>query len=435
MKYTVKQSKALSEFNNPDKIYYLCDGGSRSGKSWLVCKYIITKALKYPGTRHLICRQSKTSCINTVWKQTLLGILANYDKRLWVEDKSNRIINFVNGSSIWAGGFDNKLHEDAVLGSEYATVFVNEALDMNYPTFSKLRTRLNWKNVSLKFFLDCNPKAPSHWVSKFFIKQIDPEDNKKLAPSIASKIHRIRFHPLDNQENLSAEYLEQLKNLRGLAKSRFWLGEWAEDIEGLVYHAFERKVNIVDEPIEPIIGAETFTAWDFGASDNTAIIIGQILPVPKSIEYIEGYRINILGEYTNRNKSYDHYATWLQRSPWWGMGPRHYGDPAGTASDAKLESWIYLLGKYGISIEYTTRYKTIEERADAGNAIMPYIRICEKQCPRFVEALENWKYPLGDDGKKKPGSKPEHNEFSHFGTAFYYMACCRFGGKGGGYIV
>ena len=435
MKYTERQEKALNEFNRTDKIYYLCDGGSRSGKSWLICKYMIVRALRYPGTRQLICRQSKTSCINTVWKQTLLELLNQYDGILWTEDKSNRIINFCNGSSIWAGGFDNKLHEDAVLGSEYCTVFVNEALDMNYPTFSKLRTRLNWLGIKLKFFLDCNPKAPSHWMSKFFIRNIDPEDDSKLDADISENIQRLRFHPMDNVDNLSPEYLTQLKNLKGLAKERFWSGEWAEDIEGLVFHAFERKVNIVDEPIEPVYGAETFTAWDFGTSDPTAIIVGQILTVPKSAENPVGYIINILDEYTNRNQSVDHYATWMQRNPYFGYPRRDYGDPAGTARDAKLESWVYLLSKYGIQIEYTNRYKTIEERADAGNAIIPYLKVCEKQAPKFVEALENWKYPLGDDGKKKTGTKPNHDEFSHFGTAFYYMACKRFGQKGGRVIV
>ena len=435
MKYTIKQSQALTEFNAKDIIYYLCDGGSRSGKTYLICKYLIVKALKYDNTRHLICRLSKTSCINTVWKQTLLEILSGYDRRLYEEDKSNRIINFYNGSSIWSGGFDNKLHEDAVLGSEYASIFVNEGLDLTYPIFSKLRTRLNCKDITLKFFLDCNPKAPSHWVNKFFIKHIDPQDDEKLPLSVSDRIKRIRFHPTDNEVNLSPEYVEQLKNLKGLSKSRFWDGEWAEDIEGLVYHAFERKVNVVEEELKPIQGAETFTAWDFGASDPTAIIVGQIVPVPKSLEFINGYRINILDEYTNRNQSVEHYATWIQRSKWMGYNRRDYGDPAGTARDSKLESWIYCLGRYGINIEYTTRYNTIEERADCGNSVMPFVRVNEKQCPKFVEALENWKYPMGQDGKKLTGSKPEHNEFSHFGTAFYYMACTRFGKKGGQLIV
>ena len=48
------------------------------------------------------------------------------------------------------------------------------------------------------------------------------------------------------------------------------------------------------------------------------------------------------------------------------------------------------------------------------------------QCPKTVEMLENWAYPLDKDGRVKEGEKPEHNEFSHLGTALYYGISARF---------
>lgn len=430
MLYTDKQKIALKRLNEKTKIYYLLEGGSRSGKTYLVCRYLVMRACRYANTRHLICRQSKTSCVATVWRQTLMEVLKDF-KGVWSEDKSNRIINFVNGSSIWAGGFENKLHEDAVLGSEFATIFINEAIDSGYSVFNKLRTRLNWKTISLKLIADCNPKAPSHWVSKFFHKGVDPEDNKSLPERVLEKICTVHFHPLDNKRHLSREYLEQLENLKGVAKKRFWDGIWAEDIEGLVYYSFDRRVNVVKEKLEIVSGAETFTTWDFGTADPTSIIVGQIVPVHDDKEnFPGGYRINIIDEYENVGKDVIHYADWCKSRPWFQCSRkiRHYGDPSGKNRDAQLKSWISLLYSCGITIEYTTKYKIDDYISDADRQ-MPFVRANEQQTPNFIEMCENWKYPLDKDGKKMIGSKPEHNRYSHAGTAWYYFTANRLGSR------
>jgi len=431
--YNDKQAAALVRFNEP-KMYYLCYGGSRSGKTWLICKYIILKAMKVPKSRHLICRLSKASCISTVWTQTLLPMLECYPG-VWVEDKTNRIIKFANGSEIRSGGFDNKIHEDAILGSEFATIYVNEVIELSYAIFSKLRSRLNAKDVSLKFFLDCNPKAPSHWVHKFFIKHIEPESGEKLDKNIADSIDSLYFHPKDNIANLNDKYMEQLSLLKGLARKRFYDGEWAEDAEGLVYYGFDRKTNVVENEIAYIPTADTFTAWDFGTADPTFIIVGQILNVPKTDENKKGLVINIIDEYTNNNQSVEHYGLWCKSRPWFGNTMRRdYGDPAGKNRDANLSSWITSLWNYGIQVQYVSSYK-IEEYIDDANDIVYNVRVCEKQCPKIVEMFENWKYPLELDGKKKVGVKPNHDIYSHPGTAFYYFAAQRFGKKVGKLIV
>jgi len=445
--YTKRQAAALREYENPAIMYYLCEGGSRSGKTWSVCDNILKRAIIYPGTRHLICRQSKTACIATVWKQTLLemlygakrmkgGIIVSaYPRNLWSEDKSNSIINFANKSSIWAGGFDNKQHEDAMLGSEWATIYPNEATDLMFEMFQKLRTRLNWLDVPLKLFADCNPKSPSHWLARLFHKHQDPQTGKKLSDKITSKMAILKFHPKDNLENLSPEYLEQLEGLTGLARKRFWDGEWAEDAEGLVYHAFDRKVNVVEKPIEAHPETETATMWDFGAADPTFIIVVQIIPVPKSPENPRGELINVIDSYTDKNKDAPYYAAWARSRPWFKYtNLRHYCDPSGKNRDAKLQSWVSILHGAGLPMIYTSAY-TVDEMADCANGVIPSVRVCENQAPKVVEMFENWKYPTESDGTKKVGSIPNHDEYSHPGSAFYYFTCNRYGTKRARMIV
>jgi PBSX family phage terminase large subunit len=432
-----RQIQAQREIvSNKEILYWLLFGGSRSGKSFFVVSFFIKVCMKYPGVRLLICRQSQKSCKDTIWTQTLIKVLSLYNDRqpgfnnTW---KQNGLtIQFRNGSEIRGGGFDNKIHEDAILGSEYAMIFVNEATDISFQIFQKLKSRLNWLDVPLLFFMDCNPKAPSHWLNRYFVQNLDPESREKLKRKETDRLGVMRFHPSQNKENLSAIYLEELEALKGLAKKRFWDGVWAEDLEGLVFTAFDRKVNVVENPIEYDPNAETFSTWDFGTADPTHIWVGQIKQVPKSPENHLGIIINIIDEYQNRNESVQHYKDWFFRQPYAHAHKlRHFGDPSGKNRDAQLKSWIMLLAENpSIFVEYKKRY-TIDEYVDCANLIIPYLRICEKQCPIGVECFENWKYPLGPDGKKQVGAKPEHDQYSHPGSAFYYFAANRFPSKGG----
>ena len=176
--YTLKQQKALKIFNDKNKIFILCEGGSRSGKTFLICDYIIARAIKYPKTRHVICRQSKTSCREIIWTQTFLKILNdfdNYPSEIWEEDKTNTKINFWNGSSIWAGGFDNKQHKDAILGT------MRKNLErMKYPSPYEMLKRLKQSG-------QCKIYACTPTMEMFGVKKED------LVPEIDSMVGAATF--------------------------------------------------------------------------------------------------------------------------------------------------------------------------------------------------------------------------------------------------
>jgi hypothetical protein len=153
----------------------------------------------------------------------------------------------------------------------------------------------------------------------------------------------------------------------------------------------------------------------------------QIKQIPQAKEDQKGYTKNIIDEYTATNKDVNHYAAWFKSKDYFKChNLRHYGDPAGKSRGAALDSWISLLGAQGIYVQYSTSY-SVAEMADCANGIIPQMRICEKQTQKTVEMFENWRYPLETDGTKKIGALPNHDEFSHCGTAFYYFACNRFG--------
>jgi PBSX family phage terminase large subunit len=427
--YTDKQKKGLALINDKSKSEILLDGGSRSGKTILIARYYILKSARYPGTRRLVCRKSKSSCIASVWDQTLITLLNTEFKGVGVEvgrGSSSHRIQFVNGSSIWAGGFDNSQHMDAILGQEWADIWPNEATDITYEDYGRLKTRLNWdpklSPVSLKMILDCNPRNPGHWLHRRFIEGVDTSTREPLPEDERSRIGRMWFHPLDNAANLSPAYVQSLQALTGMNFKRFWEGIWCDNFQGQVFR-FDRAVNHIDTPIAYNPNLETWCSWDFGVSPSETFIIWyQIVP------FANGKCIvNIIDEMVDHDKPAEHYINAVNARPY-KRDMFDAVDPAGNARDAKLESWVSLMRQAGRQVRYVTNFRP-HEMIDNANAVMPYIRVCDKQCPRTVECLENWSYPTDKDGKVQAGALPNHDEYSHGGTSFYYFTTNRFNPK------
>ena len=413
MKLTKKQKFALDLLSDNSKIFYLFDGSSRSGKTVILIKFICIYAFAFPGINILIARYRFNHAKASVWTQTLLPILKSQYDGYYNINKSDYIVNFTNGSTIELGGLEAGDRLDKILGTEWAIIFINEVVENPYSTFETLITRLNNQNVSVKFLADCNPKNPGHWCNRRFIQNLNPETKKKLTVKEIHQQVRLHWDVRDNKENLSVDYIDMLGNLTGIKRKRFFEGIWSEISEGAVYR-FNREINHVDLPIDYNPGAKVWTFWDFGIADNVFIGWLQIIPVP-NVKH--GVEIHIIDEYVNNEKDYKFYADIVNSKPYKNVS--HAGDPAGRQRNASLQSWFSLLSLENIHIESQTKYSVADQISNANN-YMPCIRINDMQCPKMVEMFENWSYLKDKDGKIIEGTLPEHNEFSHPGTAFYY---------------
>jgi len=425
--YTEKQLKGFDILADPRYRYILFDGGSRSGKTVLLAIWYIFRALKYPNTRRLIARLSKKTCKSSVWKQTLLPILySDKFKGCFNEQKTDNIIEFKNGSEIWMGGFENALNEDEVLGQEWADIWINEATDLKFERFGKLKTRLNIdpsykKKTGFegKFVFDCNPRGTGHFLNKMFNKNIAPDTGLSLEALDKSELGRLFWHPIDNKMNLDDKYFSNLERLTGLNRKRFWDGVWSDQIENAVYR-FDRSINLsnrhkIDQSLE------TWCSLDFGVSDPTSIIWYQIEQVPPSVND-KGILIHIFDEYETNNKPVSHYADIIKRKCY--RDTSYCGDPSGKNRNESLESWISKFREYGINIK--TRYAhSRSELIDNANEWLKCIRINEQQCPKTVEMFENWELESDKNDKPKEGI-PLHDEYSHLGTSFWYFIINRF---------
>jgi phage terminase large subunit len=418
---TRKQLSAIELLKEP-YMYYFLHGGKRSGKTVLVMRYIILRCWMFPKTRHLAGRYRFKHAKSAIWQQTLFNpkfplLKSSCPDGSYEINRSDHIIKFFNGSEIWLAGFDDPERAEKIFGEEYATIFINEGVQITYDTFQTLKSCLQYRDIPLKFILDANPRSPSHWMHKIFFGGRDPISGDEL---LKKELYaQMLFLPEDNKENLSPDYItNNLDTLTGVKKARLRHGIWCESAEGGVYR-FRREDNHSDRPLGYIDGIRTACGWDFGISADVFMVWLQVLTVPVTEKNKKGLVIQIIDEFVNREQGYQYYKDVANSKEY--NNVEHIGDPAGKARDAKLESWTLLLRQPpdGIPIQHPPDM-TVADMVEHANEYMPYVKINEIQCSRMVEMFENWTYKKDKDGKTVEGSLPEHNEYSHPGTAFYY---------------
>lgn len=210
-------------------------GGAGSGKTFLALRAIIIRALKAPNSRHLILRSKFAHAKASIWHESLPEVMEKcFPDIPYIPNKAEFYLPLPNGSSIWIGGIDDKKRIEKVLGRSLATIYINEASQVNAEGFLMLRTRLRQKNdlIKLKFLIDCNPPNKSHWTYKYFVQKVDING---IALENPENYGFVLMNPKDNQDNLPEEYLKDLQALPGKYRKRFWEGEFTDDTEGAIF--------------------------------------------------------------------------------------------------------------------------------------------------------------------------------------------------------
>ena len=146
-KPTAIQRKALALLKSGAK-HILLFGGSRSGKTTVLVMAIIYRALRFAGSRHLICRYRAKDARSSVLLETMLPWLdktvgnSRTDGSTYTYLKHESMIRLFNGSEIWVGGLGDKEQADRILGHEYNTIYFNEISQLTYASVTTAYSRL-----------------------------------------------------------------------------------------------------------------------------------------------------------------------------------------------------------------------------------------------------------------------------------------------------
>lgn len=237
-KLTVAQEKAMGVLIS-DATHIALGGGSRSGKTVLFMRAILMRAMRAPGSRHVVFRFRFNAVKSSVVLDTLPKVLSLCFPELPSVDsmlnKSDWYLTLPNGSEIWFGGLDDKERTEKILGQEYATIFFNECSQIPWTSVVTALTRLAQKTdgLRLKSYSDFNPPSKIHWTYLTFVERKDPITKQVLRDPMNYGFFLI--NPADNRENLDPGYLAILEALPPKARERFLLGRFADTSEGSLW--------------------------------------------------------------------------------------------------------------------------------------------------------------------------------------------------------
>lgn len=411
---TAIQKKARGVLNSDAK-FILLFGGSRSGKTFVILRNILIRALKEPFSRHIVFRQTRKSLKESVWLDTLPKVLRLCFGGIEPYQNDQELyLRFDNGSEVWFSYLDDNRNSDAILGKEYNTIFLNEISEISFAMFNKVLTRLSLKNgLKNKLYCDCNPPGRWHWAYKVWIEKQNPADKTPLVrpQDYASCL----LNPTDNLQNLPEDYLTVLQGLSEEERNRFLLGVWSEGIAGGIYTKeiglAEQQGRIKKLEYDPRFRVYTF--WDLGIDDSTAIVFAQFV----------GQEIRLLDYYANNNEGMDHYVDVLRQKR------EEFGYSYGTLfipHDGANREWItgrnrrQALEAKGFTVEVLPADR-VADGINGAKMLFENIFFDADKTQDLLECLRNYQRKY-DANKMIFSKEPLHNWASHGADAFRYMA-------------
>lgn len=281
------QQRALDETLTAGKRFCLIYGGSRSGKTALLVKCIIDRALYAPNSRHLIVRKEATSAKRAIVKDTFPKVweisFPDAPKPEWKDQDG--YFQMPNGSQVWVGGINDDKAMERILGNEYATIYENEASEIQYAAHLLLRSRLaqvcktiEGGELPQRLYVDLNPTTRMHWTYRLWREGIDPQDE---TPIKQDQYAYSVINPYDNAKNLSGDFLADLEALPERQKRRFLLGEYvSDDDQALWRRSYIRRSAMRDDGTWPVdmrrivIGVDPAVSATPGSDETGIIAVG-----------------------------------------------------------------------------------------------------------------------------------------------------------------
>lgn len=161
----------------------------------------------------------------------------------------------------------------------------------------------------------------------------------------------------------------------------------------------------------------TYSAWDFGIGDATAVGIYQVPPL--------GLEVRMIDYYENSNQPLQHYVDWLKNKPY--KLTMSYGDPSGQNRQLNTGRSVF----EDLNSDQVTKYLGYPIRMfarrghniDKINSVKKLLKILwvDPKCQKFIEAVKNYHYTW-DEKKGEFSELPYHDWSSHACDQLGYFA-------------
>lgn len=284
-KLTAKQQEAMAVLAS-NATHVMLFGGSRSGKTFLLVRCVVLRALKAAKSRHAVLRFRFNHVKQSVIQDTFPKVMdICFPGVAYTLNRTDWFAEFENGSQIWFGGLDDKERTEKILGNEYATIYLNECSQIPQGSRDIVVTRLAQYAVQKiegipdrplkpRMFYDCNPPSKAHWSYRIFVEKRDPDTKQPLAKHLDYACFQINPH--DNKANLASGYLETLEGLSARLRRRFLDGNFAEATPNSLFKEEDLdRWRVIDQPLPDmvriVVAVDPSGAGDSDNADNDAI--------------------------------------------------------------------------------------------------------------------------------------------------------------------
>ena len=217
--------------------YFVITGGRGSGKSYSINSFLL--ALTYePGHTILFTRYTLTSAH--------ISIIPEFIEKIEILDRfqdfhitKDEIINLTTGSKILFKGIKTSSGQQTANLKSLAgvTCFVlDEAEELtDEDVFDKIDFSIRSKEKQNRVILILNPATKTHFIYKKFFEAKGVEAGSNVIKGDTTYIHTTY---LDNEENLSESFLNQIETIKERRPDKYKhtiLGGWLEKAEGVIF--------------------------------------------------------------------------------------------------------------------------------------------------------------------------------------------------------
>lgn len=203
-----------------DRHKHIAFGGARGGgKSWAVRTKAKLLAFRYSGIRLLIVRRSYPELMNNH-----INILRNELAGAAVYNDRDKILRFMNGSTINFMYCDRDGDLDRIQGVEYDVIFIDEATQLSEYQMKSIAACLRGVNPFPKrVYYTCNPGGRGHgYIKRLFVDRRfkdgeNPEDYSFIQSLVSDNTALMKAQP---------DYIKQLEALPPKLKQAWLYGKW-----------------------------------------------------------------------------------------------------------------------------------------------------------------------------------------------------------------
>ncbi len=285
MKLTAKQQAAQVVLAG-DATHLMLYGGSRSGKTFLLVRNVVMRALKAPKSRHAIFRFRFNAVKSSIVLDTFPKVMeVAFPGVTFTLSKTDWFAEFDNGSQVWFGGLDDKERTEKILGMEFVTIYLNEASQIPLSSRNAAVTRLAQKamqdidgreptELRPRMYYDCNPPSKAHWTYVLFHDKKDPDSKEPLRDP--ERYAWFQINPRDNTENLSADYLATLAGMSARMRKRFESGEFGDATPNQLFtdeviDTWRVLDGVIPDMVRVVVAVDPSGADEEDNADNDAI--------------------------------------------------------------------------------------------------------------------------------------------------------------------